>query len=75
MRQFGVGRGGLIAHFIAAKSPPEPQSCLLHGQRVTSWLSRHRASPEHGDTQINATPVPRWQIYQAVCIPGVNPGT
>lgn len=45
MRQFGVGRGGLIAHFIAAKSPPEPQSCLLHGQRVTSRLSSSQSIP------------------------------
>lgn len=37
MRQFEVGRGGLIAHFMVAKSPPEPNrlpaaAAESHGQ-------------------------------------------
>lgn len=39
--------GGLIAHFMAAKSPPELRNCLLHGQRVTSRLSRAQRIPSH----------------------------
>lgn len=45
MRQSGVGKGGLIAYFMAAKSPPEPQSCLLHARRVMSRLSSAQRIP------------------------------